>query len=425
MNSLTPWIVASLAFSFFFSGIEIAFLSANRLQIELKRKQGAWSGKIIAYFLQDPSRFIGTCLIGNTLALVIFGNSMALLFEPVLSQNLPHSLNNEPSILLIQTSISTLIILFTAEFLPKSLFMINPNFMLSALAVPFVAMYALFRPITYAILQLSMFVLKYILRFEYTEKKQVYSLTDLNHFLKNMRKVSHDDEEIGLDKKILHNALEFKSVRVRECMVPRTEITSISLEDGLDRLRAAFIESGHSKIVVYRKSINDPIGYCHSAGLFKNPASIEEILTPISTVTETSMAMDLMVQLIRERRSLAIVVDEFGGTAGLISMEDVIEEIFGDIEDEHDADDLIEQRVDERTFLLSARLEVDHLNDQYHWHLPVGDYETLGGLILSHTQDFPKKGEIIIIPPFTLTIQSTKGNRIETVRLEVNTKADA
>ena len=196
MNSLTPWIVASLAFSFFFSGIEIAFLSANRLQIELKRKQGAWSGKIIAYFLQDPSRFIGTCLIGNTLALVIFGNSMALLFEPVLSQNLPHSLNNEPSILLIQTSISTLIILFTAEFLPKSLFMINPNFMLSALAVPFVAMYALFRPITYAILQLSMFVLKYILRFEYTEKKQVYSLTDLNHFLKNMRKVSHDDEEM-------------------------------------------------------------------------------------------------------------------------------------------------------------------------------------------------------------------------------------
>lgn len=425
MNSLTPWIVTSLAFSFFFSGIEIAFLSANRLQIELQGKQQLWSGKIIAYFLQDPSRFIGTCLIGNTLALVIFGNSMALLFEPMLSQNLPLTLNNQPSILLIQTSITTLIILFTAEFLPKSLFMINPNFMLSALAVPFVAMYALFRPITYAILQLSMFVLKYILRFEYTEKKQVYGLTDLNHFLKNMRKVSHEDEEIGLDKKILHNALEFKSVRVRECMVPRTEITSISLEDGLDRLRAAFIESGHSKIVVYRKSIDDPIGYCHSAGLFKNPTSIEEILTPISTVTESSMARDLMVQLIRERRSLAIVVDEFGGTAGLISMEDVIEEIFGDIEDEHDADDLIEQQVDENTFLLSARLEVDHLNDQYHWHLPLGDYETLGGLILSHMQDFPKKGEIITIPPFTLTIQSTKGNRIETVRLEVNSKTGA
>lgn len=419
MNSLTPWIITSLAFSFFFSGIEIAFLSANRLQIELQSKHGVWSGKIIGYFLQNPYRFIGTCLIGNTLALVIFGNSMAVLFEPILLENLPSSLNNGPSVLLIQTTITTLIVLFAAEFLPKSLFMINPNFMLSALAVPFVAMYAVFRPITYAIVGLSSIILKYVLRLDYSEVKPVYGLTDLNHFLKNMQKVSHEDEEIGLDKKILHNALEFKSVRVRECMVPRTEITSISLADGLDRLRAAFIESGHSKIVVYRDTIDDPIGYCHSAALFRGPNNIEQILTPISTVTETTMASDLMVQLIRERRSLAIVVDEFGGTAGLISMEDVIEEIFGDIEDEHDADDLIDQQVDERTFLLSARLEVDYLNEHHHWHLPVGDYETLGGLILSHTQDFPKKGEAIVIPPYTVTIQSTKGNRIETVRIEV------
>lgn len=416
----TPWIIASLAFSFFFSGIEIAFLSANRLQVELQGKQGAWSGRIVAYFLETPSRFIGTCLVGNTLALVVFGNAMALVFEPMLLEYLPESINNSAGLLIAQTTISTLIILSTAEFLPKSLFLINPNFMLSALALPFGATYVLLKPVTFTILNLSTFLLKHVFRMDYSEEKQLFGLTDLNHFLRNMQKVSHEDEEIGLDKKILHNALEFGTVQVRECMVPRTEIIGISLDEGIERLKAVFIESGHSKIVVYRDTIDDIIGYCHSAALFKNPTTVEEILTPISIVTETSMANDLMVQLIRERRSLAIVVDEFGGTAGLISMEDVIEEIFGDIEDEHDADDLIEQQLDERTFLISARLEVDYLNEQYHWQLPIGDYETLGGLILSYTEDFPKKGETIILPPYTFGIQSTKGNRIETVKVEVN-----
>ena len=420
MDSLSLWIALSVVFSFFFSGIEIAFLSANRLQIELQGKQGEWSGQIISYFLSNPSRFIGTCLVGNTLALVIFGNSMAVLFEPVLLENLPQSLNNEPSILLIQTIVSTLIILATAEFLPKSLFLINPNLMLSALAIPFAVTYVVLKPISFMILGLSTLLLKHVFRMKYSEEKPVYGLTDLNHFLRNMHKVSHEDEEIGLDKKILHNALEFGTVQVRECMVPRTEIIGISLEEGIERLKAVFIESGHSKIVIFRDTIDDPIGYCHSAALFKNPQALEEILTPISIVTETSMANDLMVQLIRERRSLAIVVDEFGGTAGLISMEDVIEEIFGDIEDEHDADDLIEQQLEKGIFLMSARLEVDYLNEQYQWHLPHGEYETLGGMILSFTEDFPKKGETIIIPPYTFTIQSTKGNRIETVRVEVN-----
>ncbi|MBL7863485.1 MAG: HlyC/CorC family transporter [Cyclobacteriaceae bacterium] len=420
METTTTLILVSLGFSFFFSGIEIAFLSANRLQVELQGKQGAWSGRVTAYFLQTPSRFIGTCLVGNTLALVIFGNTMAVIFEPILIANLPESLNNDPAILIIQTAISTLIILATAEFLPKSLFLINPNLMISALALPFAATYVVLKPVTFTILNVSTFVLKHIFRMDYSEEKPFYGLTDLNHFLRNMQKVSHEDEEIGLDKKILHNALEFGSVQVRECMVPRTEIIGVSIDEGIDRLKSVFIESGHSKIVVYRDTIDDPIGYCHSAALFKNPASIQEILTPISIVTETSMANDLMVRLIRERRSLAIVVDEFGGTAGLISMEDVIEEIFGDIEDEHDADDLIEQKLDDRTFLMSARLEVDYLNEQYQWQLPVGEFETLGGLILSYTEDFPKKGETIIVPPYTFQIQSTKGNRIETVKVEVN-----
>ena len=419
MESLCPWIIASLIFSFFFSGIEIAFLSANRLQIELQGKQGVWSGRIISFFMQHPSRFIGTTLIGNTLALVIFGNNMALLFAPILSENLPASLNNEPSILLIQTILSTLLILFTAEFLPKSLFMINPNLVLSTLALPFVVMYGLLAPVTFTIVNLSKFVITHILRLEYSEERPLFGLTDLNHYLRNMQKVRHEDEEIELDKKILHNALEFKTVRVRECMVPRTEITAIPLDDGIEKLRVAFVESGHSKIVIYRDTIDDVIGYCHSAALFKNPGTIEEILTPISIVTETTMANDMMVQLIKERRSLAIVVDEFGGTAGLVSMEDVIEEIFGDIEDEHDADNLIEQKIDSKTYVFSARLEVDYINEKYHWKLPFGEYETLGGLILSYTEDFPQKGETVLVPPFTFTIQSTKGNRIDTVKLEV------
>lgn len=419
MESLYPWIIASLVFSFFFSGIEIAFLSANRLQIELQGKQGVWSGRIIAFFMQNPSRFIGTTLIGNTLALVIFGNNMALLFAPILSENLPASVNNEPTILFIQTILSTLLILFTAEFLPKSLFMINPNLVLSTLALPFVVMYTLLAPITFTIVNLSKLVITYILRLEYSEEKPLFGLTDLNHYLRNMQKVRHEDEEIELDKKILHNALEFKTVRVRECMVPRTEITAIPLEDGIEKLRIAFIESGHSKIVIYRDTIDDVIGYCHSAALFKNPGTLEEILTPISIVTETTMANDMMVQLLKERRSLAIVVDEFGGTAGLVSMEDVIEEIFGDIEDEHDGDNMIEQKIDAKTYVFSARLEVDYINEKYHWKLPFGEYETLGGLILSYTEDFPQKGETVLVPPFTFTIQSTKGNLIDTVKLEV------
>lgn len=423
MESLAPWIITSLVFSFFFSGIEIAFLSANRLQVELQG-QSSWSGKLVAYFLAAPSRFIGTCLVGNTLALVIFGNSMAVLFEPILVASLPESLNNDPAILLIQTAISTLIILVTAEFLPKSLFLINPNLMLSTFAVPFAVTYAILKPVTFTILSLSSAFLKYVLRIDVAEGKLVYGLTDLNHFLRNMQKVSHEDEEISLDKKILHNALEFGQVQVRDCMVPRTEILGISIDEGIDRLRSVFVETGHSKIVVYRESIDDPIGYCHSAALFRNPATIQEILTPIILVTETAMAANLMVQMLRERRSLAVVTDEFGGTSGLISMEDVIEKIFGDIEDEHDADDLVEQQLDARTFLLSARLEVDYLNEKHQWQLPTGEYETLGGLILAYTEDFPKKGETVIVPPFTFTIQATKGNRIDTVRVEVNADSE-
>jgi CBS domain containing-hemolysin-like protein len=374
----------------------------------------------MSYFLKRQSWFIGTTLIGNTLALVLFGIYMAQLIEPWLASNLPQSINDEVFILIFQTLISTLLILFTAEFLPKSLFLINPNLMLATLAVPFRIVYVILAPLTFSIVYLSKIVIIHVLRIEYSEEKPVFALTDLNNYLKSMLKVRHDDEDVGLDKKIFHNALEFKTVRIRDCMIPRTEVTAIDVEEGIDKLTDAFIQSGHSKIIVYKESIDNVIGYCHSSALFKKPQRIEEILTPINIVQETMMANNLMVQLIKEQKSMALVVDEFGGTSGIVSMEDVIEEIFGEIEDEHDDDDLVEEKIDDTTYLLSARLEVDYLNDHYKWQLPKGDYETLAGLILSYTEDFPAEGETVAIPPYSFTIQKTENKLINTVKLTVD-----
>ncbi|HCM74763.1 MAG TPA: hemolysin [Cytophagales bacterium] len=414
----TP-VLISLIFSFFFSGIEIAFFSANKLQIELQGKQGVLWGRIMSQFVKKPSWFIGTTLIGNTLALVLFGILITQMIEPWLVSVLPVGFKSELYVLLIQTVISTLIILFTAEFLPKSLFLINPNLMLATLAIPFRIAFYVLSPITFTIVYLSKLVIVHVLRLEYSEEKPAFGLTDMNHYLKNMQNVKHENEEIELDKKIFHNALEFKTVKVRECMIPRTEIVAIASDDGLEKLREAFIESGHSKIIIYKETIDDVIGYCHSSALFTKPKSISEILTPINIVPEAMMVNELMIQFIKDRKSLAVVVDEFGGTSGIVSMEDIIEEIFGEIEDEHDEDDLVEQQIDDHTFLLSARHEIDYLNDAYDWNLPEGDYETLGGMILAFTEDFPEEGEAISIPPYTFIIQSTEDNRIDIVKLLV------
>lgn len=414
-------ILATLLSSAFFSGIEIAYLSANKLQLELRGKQGILHGRIFSYFFKNSSLFIGTTLIGNTISLVLYGIFMAQLIEPQLRTLLPEILANDGSILVLQTIISTLLVLFTAEFLPKSLFLINPNQMLAAFAIPFMLVSILLSPIVYFIVSLSKFVIVYILRLEYSDEKPIFDLTDLNNFVKNMHRISHEDDEVELDAKIFHNALEFKTVKVRECMIPRTEIVSLEINQGIDALRAAFVDSGHSKIIIYRETIDDITGYCHSSALFNKPSKIEEILTPIITVPETTLANELMIRFINERKSLAAVVDEFGGTSGIVSMEDVIEEIFGEIEDEHDEDDLVEYKINENTYLLSARHEIDYLNDKYDWDLPIGEYETLGGLILSYTEDIPKPGDTMAIPPFTFNIHSTEDNRINVVKLVINT----
>ena len=417
-TAVLPGIIISLIFSFFFSGIEIAFLASNKLQIEIKGKQDSVAGKLMSRFMNKPSWFIGTTLIGNTLSLVMFGNFMAHLFIPFLSEYLPVFLNNGPVMVIIQTFFATMLILFTVEFLPKSLFMINPNRMLVVFSIPFAVVFIVLFPLMILIVSLSKFVIIYILRLEYSEEKPVFALTDLNNYLKHMHKVKHEDEDITLDKKIFHNALEFKSVRVRDCMIPRTEIIAVGANESIETLRQAFIESGHSKIIIYKETIDDIIGYSHSSALFKKPKKIDEILTPIVIVPEIMLANELMIRFINEHKSLAVVVDEFGGTSGIVSMEDVIEEIFGEIEDEHD--DLTEQKLDENLYLFSARLQIKYLNDSYGWSLPVGEYDTLGGLILSFTADLPAPGETFSIPPFTLTVHSTSDNSIDTIKVGVD-----
>ncbi len=420
-----PIIILTLVFSFFFSGIEMAFVSSNRLHIELMRKQGSIAGQILTKFVKNPAQFISTTLVGNTISLVLYGYYMAGLLEPVLKTSLPESLNNEVTVGLIQTLISTLIVIITAEYTPKNIFMINPDWLLTILSVPILVVYYILYPAVFIIVGTSKFVITHVLRLDYSEDKPVFGLTDLNNYLKNIASTEKQSDSREVDSKIFNNALEFKTVKVRDCMIPRPEIASVDIEDGIEALKKAFIESGHSKIVIYKNTIDEVIGYCHSLELFKKPKDIKSILTPIIIVTETSLVNELMIQFLTERKSLALVVDEYGGTSGIVSMEDIIEEIFGEINDEHDDDeDLIEEKVDAHNFIFSARLEVDYLNDVYNLNLPVGDYETLGGLILSVNENIPEVNDIIEIPPYTIKVFSKTDNRIDRVKLTLQNEED-
>jgi CBS domain containing-hemolysin-like protein len=414
------YVIITLVFSAFFSGMEIAFISSNKLQIELENKQGDLTGKLLSGFVQRPGQFIGTTLMGNTISLVLYGIFMAYLMEDPLKMNLPPSLNNEGFILFSQTIVSTMIVLITAEFLPKSLFMLNPNSMLNFFVIPFWVVYMLIYPIVWATVWLSRFFITKVLRLEYSEDKPVFTVTDLNSFVQNHLSKAKEEGHVDIDTKIFDNAVEFKTVRVRECMVPRTDVVCVEIDDPIEDLKSVFEESGHSKIIVYRETIDDVIGYCHQLELFKKPKTIEEILTPIIIAPESALANELLIQFIQERKSLALVVDEFGGTSGIVSMEDIIEEIFGEIEDEYDSDDLMEQKISDQEYVLSARQEIDYLNDKYDWELPIGDFETLSGLILSLTENLPKKGESVTIGPYTFTIMTKQEHRIETVRLKIN-----
>jgi putative hemolysin len=409
--------ILSLLFAVFFTGVEVAFFSASKVPVDILSRQGNISARVLDFFNERPTWFIGTTLAGNLLSITLLAIIITHATIPLLQSEIP-VLNSTPVIAILVTVALTLAVILILEFLCKSLFVMNSHKILLALAIPFAVIAALTFPLAFLIVSVIKGISTW-LGLEYSHEKPVYGLTNINDYLKNINRIRSSEHDIELDKRILSNALEFKSVRVRDCMIPRTEITAVHIDATIKQLQEVFIESGHSKILVYRDSIDDAIGYCHSSALFRKPASIEEILTSIVTVPETMLANELMIRLINERKSLAVVVDEFGGTSGLISMEDVIEEIFGEIEDEHDEDDLVEQQIDDKTYLLSARLEIDYLNEAYGWDLPTGDYETLGGLMLEHVSNIPKRGEIIELPGFSFAIESTEEMRINTIRVTI------
>ena len=419
--SLLLFIAITLLLSALFSGVEIAFISSDKLVVELQRKKGSFSAGILSKFYQNSSHFIGTMLIGNTLSLVLYTIYMTEVMDKL---NFTYEIINSDSefvLLLIQTLISTIIVLFISEFTPKSIFLINPNRMLSFFAIPMAIVYYLLYPIVSVVMVISKFLISKIMRVDYPEGKPVFGRTDLNNYIKNrLESEEETDKQLlsEVDTKIFSNALEFKQTKVRDCMTPRTEIVAIEVDADIEQLRKAFIDSGHSKVIVYRESVDEVIGYCHSTSLFKYPKKISEISKPIIFATETMLANDLLLKFIAERKSLALVLDEFGGTSGLISIEDVMEEIFGEIEDEYDSEKLVETKIDDHNYLLSARHEVDELNEKYTWNLPVGDYDTLGGLILEITGSLPKINDVIELEDSKITIITMHNNKIDTVKLE-------
>jgi CBS domain containing-hemolysin-like protein len=413
-------IILAMVFSAFFSGVEMAFVSSNKLYFELKAKQNILSAKIIAHFNQSPSQFIGTMLIGNTLSLVAYGIFMEEFLHHLILANLPW-ITNVIIARLIASIVATIIILTTSEFTPKSIFLINPDAILEFLAIPIWIINTLMFPLVWLTVGLSKWFITRVLRLSYSEEKPAFGLTDLNHYLQNLNRKVSTEEENEVDTKIFHNALEFKQVKVRDCMIPRTEITAIEIEEGIEGLKKVFIESGHSKVLVYKETLEEVVGYCHSLALFKKPKDIQSILTSIPIVPEAMPANDLMLKFSKERKSLAIVVDEFGSTSGLVSMEDVMEQIFGEIQDEFDdTEDWIEKRLDDHTYILSGRHEIDYLNEKYNWNLPEGDYETLGGMLIHLYEDIPAVNEVITLSALQFQIMTVTDARIDTVKVIIS-----
>ena len=409
-------ILICLLFSAFFSGMEIAFVSADKLHIEVLKEKGNFAGRVLALFTGNQSQFLATMLVGNNIALVLYGIYMAGLLEPIIISFLTPTLATGVVVLIIQSLLSTALVLLTAEFLPKSLFLINPDFSLRLFALPMGLIYVLIFPAVFLVVKISaMFI--WMFGYRLADEKPVFGLTDLNNYIKNNILNINDEEEAEIDAKIFNNAIEFKTIKVRECMIPRTEIIAVDVTDPIEELRDNFVESGHSKILVYKETIDEVIGYCHVLELFKKPEDIKSILTEIPIVPETMLANELLIQFITERKSLAIVVDEYGGTSGLVSIEDVIEEIFGEIRDEHDDEYLTEQKLDEQNFIFSARHEIDYLNDKYELSLPEGEYDTLGGLIFEFHEDIPEVNEVIEVDQFVFTIFTMEENRIDKVKL--------
>jgi len=419
LNLITVLLV-SILFSAFFSGMEIAFLTSNKLRIEIDKKQKKVFAGIVSFFIKHPSRYIATMLVGNNIALVIYGITFAMLLKEPIKNILGD--NAEAAVLLVQTVISTLIILLTAEFLPKTLFRINPNNSLRLMSLPLMLFYGILFPITILTIGISNFTMKYILRIN-TDKdtaEPVFGKVDLDHFLTTVKQEQMIGGEETGDLKIFKNALEFSGLKVRECMIPRAEVIALEVESPITELAERFIETGLSRILIYKDTIDNVIGYVNSKDLFKKPEKIKSHLNPIQIVPETLPVNKLLTGFIKDGKSIALVVDEFGGTSGLITTEDIIEEIFGEIEDEHDTSDLVEVELEANHYMLSGRLEIDYINDKYHLNIPVSDeYDTLAGYLIHHLESIPEKNTTLQVDNFLITITDVSSNRIEEAELKV------
>ncbi|MCB0734743.1 MAG: HlyC/CorC family transporter [Flavobacteriales bacterium] len=411
-------ILTTLLLSAFFSGLEIAFLSANKLRIELKSNQGIRWAKVCAEYIKTPSKFISTILIGNNIAIVVYGIWMEHILKESWFPSVFQNLDGLASLLLV-TFISTGVVLIFAEFLPKALFRINPSGILSILIFPFKAFAFLLSPVVKMTLWLAKNILHLVLKKEFTEESPAFSRIDLDDYITESQKHKHEDDR-DVDTEILKNALDFGNVQIRDCMVPRTSIVGIDISSPITDLEEMFIETGHSKILVYRDNVDNIIGYVHHIDMMKRPETIRSILIPIMITNESKPANEMLNDFTRNRKSIAVVVDEFGGTAGIVTTEDIIEEIFGEIEDEHDDNDgIIDTKISDLEYEFSASLEVDYLNEKYNLDIPEGDYETLGGYIISNYESIPEQGEVVVVDSFEFKILSSAENRIEVVHMRV------
>ena len=407
-------IVISLILSAFFSGMEIAFVASNKLHIELMKKRGELNARLLSPLLKSPSRFIATMLVGNNIALVVYGTEMAQVLEPFVR----YVSKIDSIILLLQTLISTALVLVTAEFIPKIIFGLNANKFMSLFAIPALLFYYGLYFIVSLVISLSNFILKHFLGISQPDTKPVFGRIDLQKYIEEQTAGLMVEDEQDPEIQIFQNALDFSKVKARECMIPRNEIVAIEIHEPIETLKEKFIETGFSKIVVYKDNIDQVIGFTHSYELFKQPKEIKSILLPIALIPETITANEVLNLFIKERKSVALVVDEYGGTSGLLTVEDVVEEIFGEIEDEHDSIVLEETKINENTFVFSGRFEIDFLNQKYQLDLPESeDYETLNGLILFKHQSIPLVDENIAIEGFNFLILEVNKTRIEKVQL--------
>ncbi|RCW90321.1 hemolysin family protein [Winogradskyella arenosi] len=418
-------IISTLILSAFFSGMEIAYVSSNKIHIELEKKQGDFLGNILAKLTAKPSKYIATMLIGNNIALVIYGLKMGEVLVRWFNSMLP---SESPILsylfvdlqLLSQTVISTLVILVTAEFLPKVFFQIYANTLLKVLAVPTYVFYVVFSWISDFIIWISDNVLKYVFKTEGEDVVLAMTKVELGNYITEQMESVEDEDNLDSEIQIFQNALEFSGVKAREVMVPRTEITSVDISDSIENLRQLFIETGRTKIIIYKDNIDDIKGYVHSFELFKKPKSIDAILMPVGFVPETILVKDVLNILIKKRRSMAVVIDEYGGTSGIMTVEDIIEELVGEIEDEHDTVEMVEEQLNDITYKFSARLEVNYINETYKLNLPKSEnYETLGGLIVNATEGIPEENDDVFIENFKFTITEVSSTKIDEVILKV------